>query len=88
MKSAIQAAVRFPKDARLLRQEGKVEVSFQLVDGVVTNVKVVAGGRLRSFDVNALNAVREAGIPAPPKALAHQVFTLVLWVKFDLHRSF
>lgn len=87
VKSAIQAAVQFPADARVLRRDGKVKVAFQLVDGMVKDVRVLIGGGLRSFDINAASAVREASMPAPPKALAHQAFTLVLWVRFNLHRS-
>ncbi len=87
VRSAIQAAMQFPDDARMLRRDGKVRVRFTLLDGLVTDVKLVTGGRMRSFDSNALSAVRDASIPSPPGALAHRIFHLVLWVKFDLHRS-
>lgn len=87
VKSAIQAAVHFPAQARLLRQDGRVRVSFQLIDGVVRNLKIVIPGRLGAFNANALSAIREASIPSPPKSLAHKRFTLNLWVKFHLHRS-
>jgi protein TonB len=87
IRAAIQEAVRFPADARMLRQDGKVEVKFELRDGVVSNVKIITPGRIKSFNSNALLAVHEASIPSPPKALAHHLFTLVLWVKFHLHRS-
>lgn len=87
IRAAIQSAVRFPADARMLRQDGKVRVKFELRDGIISNVRIITPGRLKSFNANALLAVHEARIPDPPKALAHQRFTLVLWVKFHLHRS-
>lgn len=87
IRAAIQGAVQFPADARMLRQDGRVRVRFELLDGVVSDVRIVTPGRLKSFNANALLAVRDASIPSPPKALAHHRFTLVLWVKFHLHRS-
>jgi protein TonB len=87
IRAAIQEAVQFPADARMLRQEGEVRVKFELRDGVVSNVQIITPGRIKSFNSNALLAVHEASIPSPPKALAHHLFTLVLWVKFHLHRS-
>jgi protein TonB len=87
IRAAIQQAVQFPADARMLRQDGKVRVKFQLRDGVISNVQITTPGRMKSFNSNALLAVHDASIPNPPKALAHHVFTLVLWVKFHLHRS-
>ncbi len=87
IRAAIQGAVQFPADARMLRQDGKVRVRFELLDGVVSDVRIITPGRLRSFNSNALLAVHDAGIPSPPKALAHHRFTLALWVKFHLHRS-
>jgi protein TonB len=87
IRAAIQEAVQFPADARMLRQEGEVRVKFELRDGVVSNVQIITPGRIQSFNSNALLAVHEASIPSPPKALAHHPFTLVLWVKFHLHRS-
>lgn len=87
IRAAIQNAVQFPADARMLREDGRVRVKFELLDGVVSDVRIIAPGRLKSFNSNALLAVHDASIPSPPKALAHHRFTLVLWVKFHLHRA-
>ncbi len=87
IRAAIQDAVQFPADARMLRQDGKVRVKFELRDGVIANVRIITPARIKSFNSNALLAVHDASIPSPPKALAHHLFTLVLWVKFHLHRS-
>lgn len=88
IRAAIQGAVQFPADARMLRQDGRVRIKFELLDGVVSDVRILTPGRLKSFNSNALLAVHDASIPSPPGALAHHRFTLVLWVKFHLHRSF
>lgn len=87
IRAAIQDAVQFPADARMLRESGRVRVQFELLDGVISDVRIIAPGRLESFNSNALLAVHEARIPSPPAALAHHPFTLVLWVKFHLHRA-
>ncbi len=87
IRAAIQNAVRFPPEARMLREDGRVRVKFELLDGVVSDVRIIAPGRLKSFNSNALLAVHDASIPSPPKILAHHRFTLVLWVRFHLHRA-
>ncbi len=87
IRAAIQEAVRFPADARMLHQNGRVRVKFELRDGVISNVRIITPGRIKSFNANALLAIHDASIPSPPKALAQHLFTLVLWVKFHLHRS-
>lgn len=84
VRSSIEAAVQFPSDARLLRQQGQVQVQFQLKDGAITNLQILTPGTLGSFNDNALNAVRSARIPQPPKEMMDKTFTLFLWVKFKL----
>lgn len=87
VRAAIQGAVQFPAAARMLRMDGRVRVKFELVNGVVSQLRIITPGQLKAFNSNALLAVHDAGIPAPPKALAHHVFHLVLWVNFHLHRA-
>ena len=84
VRSAIQAAEQFPDDARLLRQQGQVEVRFQLDNGQISNLSIITPGRLATFNGNALNAVRNAVLPPPPKAMIDKSYTLTLWVKFTL----
>ena len=71
----------------MLRMNGKVRVTFELIGGAISNLRIVTPGRIKSFDSNALLAVHEATIPLPPKALIHHRFTLVLWVKFHLRHA-
>ena len=87
VRASIQGAVQFPSTARMLRMEGRVRVKFELVDGVVSDLRIITPGRLKAFNSNALLAVHDASIPPPPKALKHHVFELMLWVKFHLHRA-
>lgn len=87
VRDAIQNAVQFPSGARLLRQQGGVQVEFDLRDGVVSHLLIVRPGMLKSFNDNALSAVRDARIPLPPKELAHRTINLVLWVKFSLRNN-
>ena len=84
VRSAIQAAEQFPDDARLLRQQGQVEVRFQLDNGQISNLSIITPGTLATFNSNALNAVRNAALPPPPKAMIDKSYTLTLWVKFTL----
>ncbi|MDA8095235.1 MAG: energy transducer TonB [Betaproteobacteria bacterium] len=86
VRSAIQDAVRFPDEARLLRAQGKVQVRFDLRDGVVSHLTIVTPGGLGVFNANALSAVRDATLPVPPKQLAHKTFNLGLWVLFHFKR--
>ncbi len=91
VKGAIQQYVDgmpYPAQARLLRENGKVRVQFQLLDGVITAATIVTRAQLDSFNVDALSAVHNASIPSPPEGLAHRTLILQLWVKFHLHRSF
>lgn len=87
VRAAIQSAVQFPAAARLLHLGGRVRIRFTLINGVVSNLRIVVPGRIKSFDANALLAVHQAAIPLPPQALRQEPFTLVLWVKFHLHRA-
>lgn len=87
VRAAIQGAVQFPAAARMLRMDGRVRVKFELVNGVVSHLRIITPGQLQAFNSKALLAVHDAGIPAPPKALADHVFHLVLWVNFHLHRA-
>ncbi|MHB1676587.1 MAG: TonB family protein [Sulfuriferula sp.] len=84
VREAIQTAVQFPADGRLLREEGEVEVQFQLRNGAISNLKILAPGTLDSFNDNALSAVRNATIPQAPKEMKDRLLTLSLWVKFKL----
>ena len=88
VKAAIQAAVRYPAAARMMGEQGRVEVAFALKDGVADGVRVLVPGIAAGFNDAALAAVRAARVPAPPPALAGKRMNLTLWVEFKLDRGY
>ncbi|HEV7164925.1 MAG TPA: energy transducer TonB [Gammaproteobacteria bacterium] len=70
MKAAIDAAKVYPKEAILAGETGTVTVSFDFVNGVVSNVKVDRGSGSRAIDRSAMTAVIKAAMPAKPAELA------------------
>lgn len=88
VKAAIQAAVRYPAAARMMGEQGRVEVEFTLKDGVAEEVRVLVPGITSAFDAAALAAVRAASMPAPPPALGEKRMSLTLWVEFKLGRDY
>lgn len=83
---AVQAAVdsHYPAAARMLHQRGQVQVSFDYLDGAVSNVRLVQSSGLRLLDAAALATVRDTRFPAPPPKLVHQTMNYALWVRFRL----
>ncbi len=88
VKAAIQVAVRYPPAARMMGEQGRVEVEFTLKDGVADGVRVLVPGATAAFNAAALAAVKAARMPAPPPALAGKRMSLTLWVEFKLHRDY
>ena len=88
VKAAIQTAVRYPPAARMMGEQGRVEVAFTLKDGVADGVRVLVPGATAAFNAAALAAVKAARMPAPPPALAGKRMSLTLWVEFKLHQDY
>ncbi len=84
LREAIQAAVRFPEAARLMHVGGRVLVSFEFLDGKVSQVRVAQSSSVPMLDAAALAAVREAPYPPTPAALASQPMRFRIWVRFHL----
>ena len=84
LREAIQAAVRFPEAARLMHVGGRVLVSFDFLDGKVSQVRVAQSSGVDMLDTAALAAVREAPYPPTPAALASQSMRFRIWVRFHL----
>ena len=70
MKAAIDAAKVYPKEAILAGETGTVTVSFDYVNGVVSNIKVDRSSGSRALDRSAMNAVQKAQMPPKPAELA------------------
>ena len=70
MKQAIDAAKVYPKEAVLAGETGTVTVSFDYVNGVVSNIKVDKSSGSRAIDRSAMQAVQKAALPPKPAELA------------------
>ncbi|MGE5624148.1 MAG: energy transducer TonB [Bacillota bacterium] len=70
MRAAIDAAKVYPKEAILAGETGIVTVSFDYVNGVVSNIHVDKGSGSRAIDRSAMNAVQKAVMPPKPAELA------------------
>jgi protein TonB len=70
MKSAIDAAKIYPKESVLAGETGAVAVSFDYVNGVVSNIKIEKGSGARKLDRSAMDAVQRAVLPPKPAELA------------------
>ncbi|HEY3858150.1 MAG TPA: TonB family protein [Gammaproteobacteria bacterium] len=79
MLQAINAQKVYPKTAILKGQGGEATVSFDYVDGVVSNIHVDSSSGFPELDAAAVQAVQNAALPAKPAELAglnHFVFEL------------
>ncbi|HEX7966206.1 MAG TPA: TonB family protein [Gammaproteobacteria bacterium] len=80
MLEAINAQKVYPRTSLLKAETGETVVSFDYVDGVVSNIHVDRSSGSRELDQAAVEAVRKATLPSKPAELAglrHFVFTLV-----------
>jgi len=83
MLAAINAQKVYPKEAVMAGETGETVVSFDYVNGVVSNIHVDRSSGSRSLDKAAMNAVQKAAMPPKPAELAgvahfvfHIAFTL------------
>ncbi len=87
LRSAIQAAVRYPQAAKLMQLTGKTLVSFDFRDGAVSHLRVLTSSGADLLDHAALDAVRNASFPATPKPLQGKSMAFTIWVRFHLSES-
>jgi len=87
LRSAIQAAVRYPQAARMMQLTGKTLVGFDFRDGAVSHLRVVTSSGADLLDHAALEAVRNAPYPATPKELQGKNMAFTIWVRFHLSDS-
>jgi protein TonB len=79
MLAAINAAKIYPKEAILAGESGAVTVSFDYINGVVSNIHVDRSSGSRSIDRSAMQAVQKAAMPPKPAEIAGQNrFSLVI----------
>lgn len=79
MLLAINAQKAYPKAALLRGETGETSVSFDYVDGVVSNIQVDKSSGSQELDAAAVAAVKKARLPSKPAELAGQSrFSVVL----------
>jgi len=83
LRAAIQASVVYPFALREMALTGQVEVQFVYLDGAVSDVQVVQGGKVSAFDRAAIAAVQSAPMPTPPAELAGHPHTFKVTVNFS-----
>ncbi len=84
LRSAIQAAVRYPGAARMMHLTGRALVGFQWRDGHASGLRIITSAGADLLDRAALDAVRDAAYPRPPPSLRGESMTFEIWVHFHL----
>ncbi|MGC8702415.1 MAG: energy transducer TonB [Thiomonas sp.] len=87
LRSAIQAAVRYPQAAKMMQLTGKTLVGFDFQDGTVSHLRVLTSSGADLLDHAALDAVRNAPYPATPRELQGKSMAFTIWVRFHLSDS-
>jgi protein TonB len=82
LRDAVQAAVRYPNAARIMRLTGHVRLGFAYQDGTISNPHVVQSSGQRMLDDAALTALNSAAFPDPPPELKGHLLNLEIVVTF------
>ncbi|OIQ98204.1 gram-negative bacterial tonB protein [mine drainage metagenome] len=83
LRSAIQAAVRYPEAAKLMRLTGQTLVDFTFTRGRATVITISRSSGNSGLDQAAIRAVKNAQYPATPQALGNAVMHFQIWVRFN-----
>jgi periplasmic protein TonB len=86
VRAAIQAAIVYPPAARMMKQQGRTKVAFQLIRGRAEDPRVVQSSGILAIDTAAVAAVRDAAYPTPPAELAGKTLEFAVFVEFSLSR--
>ena len=82
VRAAVQSAVAYPLAAKLAHVAGKTKVSFDFLDGKVSNLSIVTSSGFVMLDEAALKAVEAASYPAPPSEVSGKTLPFEVWVRF------
>lgn len=84
LRLLIEKKKYYPKNARLLGQNGDVVVTFDLLrNGVITNIRILSSSRYPLLDQAALKTIKEVGKFKPfPKDLSASYLNLVQKISF------
>lgn len=83
-RAAIQSVLVYPPAARMMHIEGRVRVGFLLEHGNAHALHIVTPAAEDFLNQAALDAVRRARFPAPPRHLAAGPLRLSVWVEFRM----
>lgn len=84
VRSAIQAAVYYPPAAALMHFSGRVQVEFQLRNGIPVHAQILESSGLGIIDRSALQAVNNALYPMPPENLRDKMLNYQIWLVLSL----
>jgi protein TonB len=83
LRDAVQAAVRYPSAARIMKLTGHVRLGFLYQDGTISNPRVVQSSGQVMLDKAALAALNDTSFPAPPAELKGHALNLEIVVTFS-----
>ena len=83
LRDAVQAAVRYPSAAKIMRLTGHVRLGFLYQDGVVSNPRVLVSSGQAMLDRAALAALNDTNFPAAPAELKGHALNLEIVVTFS-----
>ncbi len=81
VRNAVQTAFVYPPAARAMEFRGRARVAFKLLDGQVSNARIVVRSGLGMGDRAALEAVQNAAYPSPPAELKGVDMECEIWVE-------
>jgi periplasmic protein TonB len=82
LRDAVQAAVRYPNAARIMKLRGHVRLGFGYLDGTISNPHIVQSSGQKMLDEAALTALNSTSFPAPPPELKGHPLNLEIVVTF------
>ena len=83
VKAAIDAQKVYPKESIMAGDTGTVTISFDYINGVVSNIHIDKSSGSRPLDRSAMNAVGKAQMPPKPAELAG-INHFVVLINFSL----
>ncbi len=83
LKSAIQAALRYPPAAAMMGRDGRARVAFSISDARAADIRLLRGTGSSQLDEAALAAVRQAAYPRPPAEIGARSMAMLVWVEFS-----
>jgi protein TonB len=82
IRDAVQAAVRYPAAARMMRISGRARVQLDYRSGGVESPMLAQSSGAPLLDEAALAAARGARYPMAPPAIEGRLLRLLVWVEF------